>query len=293
MDFALTRRTPQPRPVVRTKMARMALIAGTCITTGVAFTIARDGEPPREGTRAEASPLVAPPGPAAIHAPRNSRADSPSDDPTNDAAPTIVELERLLAAGDRTLHPLVLEETLPAMVAQHPEDIARFAELETDPRLREELIRRVAQLWTRKDVNRAVAWVTSLPMSPERDASLIDMSLTLAETDPEQALNLREPAVGNIEPDGVLEAIVQRWAERDFDAALAWINARPASVQHDKLLQRLVFVRAAAGAPREAARMVDESFGSGPQKAEAADIVVGQWSQTDPAAASDWRAGLE
>jgi hypothetical protein len=271
----------------------MALIAGTCITTGVAFNIARDGEPPREGTRAEASPLVAPPGPGVIHGPHDSRPEAPTDDPTGVAALTIVELERRLDAGDRTFHPLVLQDALPAMVAQHPEDIARFAELETDPRLREELIRRVAQLWTRKDVNRAVAWVSSLPMSPERDASLIDMSLTLAETDPKQALNLREPAVGNVEPDGVLEAIVQRWAERDFDAALAWINARPASVQHDKLLQRLVFVRAAAGAPREAARRVVECVGNGPRKMEAADIVVRQWSQTDAAAASDWRAGLE
>jgi hypothetical protein len=293
MDFALMRGTPQPRPVVRTKTARMALIAGACITAGVAFNIAREGEPPREGTRAEASPLLAPPGPGAIRAPRNTRPDTPTDDTTNIPALTIVELQRRLDAGDRTFHPLVLQEALPAMVAQRPEEIARFAELESDPRLREELIRRVAQLWTRKDVNRAVAWVTSLPKSPERDASLIDMSLAIAETDPKQALDLREPAVGNVEPDGVLEAIVQRWAERDFDAALAWTNARPASAQHDKLLQRLVFVRAAAGAPREAARMVDESFGSGPQKAEAADIVVGQWSQTDPAAASDWRAGLE
>ena len=45
--------------------------------------------------------------------------------------------------------------------------------------------------------------------------------------------------------------------------------------------------------PREAARLVDEFFADGPRKAEAADIVVGQWSQTDPAAAGDWRAGLE
>jgi len=293
MDCALTRGTPQPRPVVRTKTARMALIAGACITAGVAFNFARDGEPPREGTRAEASPLVAPPGAGAIHAPGHHRPNAPPADATNDPALMISELERRLDAGDRSYHPLVLQEALPAMVSLHPDEIARFAELETDPRLREELIRRVAQLWIRKDVNRAVAWVTSLPDSPERDASLIDMSLALAETDPEQALNLREPAVGNVDPDGVLEAIVQRWAERDFDAALAWTNARPASAQHDKLLQRLVFVRAAAGAPRDAARMVDESFGSGPHKSEAADIVVGQWSQTDPAAASDWRAGLE
>jgi len=42
-------------------ITRMALIVVTCVTAGVAIDVARDGGgPPREGTRAEASPFVAP-----------------------------------------------------------------------------------------------------------------------------------------------------------------------------------------------------------------------------------------
>jgi len=253
MDFALSRAKPRTRPAVRLKKARMALIACACITAGAAFNIARDGGPPREGTRAEVSlPPVAPTaGPGALEAPRDAASNSPNAGTTRDPALTIVELERLLEASDRVSRPRVLLEVLPTMVAQNPERIARFAELETDPQLREQLVRLVAQLWAKSDVDRAVAWITSLPDSPERQAARIDVSLAVAETDPTRAVDLRESEVGNVEPDGVLEAIVQRWAERNFESALAWTNARPASDQRDKLLQRLAYVRAAAGAPPE------------------------------------------
>ena len=229
----------------------MALIACACITAGAAINIARDGRPPREGTRAEVSPHSAGPGPSAGVTPRDTNSEAPNAGTTRDPALSIVELERLLDASERGSHPRVLLEVLPSMVAQNPEVIARFAELESDLPLREQLVRQVAQLWAKDDLDRAMAWITSLPDSPERQAALIDVSLTVAETDPRRAVNLRESEVGNVEPDGVLEAIVQRWAERNFESALAWANARPASVQRDKLLQRLVYVRAAAGAPLE------------------------------------------
>src|SRR5690242_3730443 len=108
MDFALTRGTPQPRPAVRMKMARMALIAGACIAAGVAFNIARDGGPPREGTRAEVS---LPPSPIA---PGDSSAKSPVDEGNiarvpDSATPalTLPELERRLNT-DRDSRELVL-----------------------------------------------------------------------------------------------------------------------------------------------------------------------------------------
>ena len=294
MDFTLSRATPRSRPAVRSKKARMALIAGACVTAGAAFYIARDGGPPREGTRAEVSTLPSPAAPALSDA-RVSPATERVAIVENDGmrALSIAQLEQRLADFDRDSRDLMLREELPALVAKDPEAIARYAELQTDKQLREQLVRQVAQLWARTDTDRAIAWISSLPESPEREATLIDVSLAVAETDAPRAASLREATVGNIEPDGVLEAIVQRWAERDFDSALAWVDARPRNLQHDKLLQRLVYVRAAAGSPEAAARVVEESFDSGPQKAEAADIVARQWSQTDPAAAGNWLAGLQ
>ena len=220
-------------------------------------------------------------------------ASTPKIAPTYEPALTTTQLEQRLADSDPGERDLLLEAALPAMVAKNPEEIARFAELQAEPRLRELLVRQVAQLWAKTDADRAMAWVTSLPDSPERVATLIDVSLTVALTDPQRAVTLREPEVGNTEPDGVLEGLVQQWAQQDFDAALAWTNARPRNAQRDKLLQRLVFVRAANGAPDEAARMVDTAFEDGSQKVEAVAIVAQQWAQRDPVAANAWLQGLD
>ncbi|MES1264010.1 MAG: hypothetical protein ABUL69_06605 [Peristeroidobacter soli] len=251
----------------------MALIAFACVIAGTAFNLARDGGPPREGTRAEVSLPASPAPPAPLEPQALATIVNATPVASRNTALSIEALELRLASTDRDSRDFVLREELPALVAQHPAQIARYAELESDTQLREQLIRQVAQLWAKTDADRAMAWVTSLPDSPERQATLIDVSLTVAETDAPRAAMLRDAAVGNIEPDGVLEAIVQRWAERDFASVLAWVEARPRNLQHDKLLQRLVYVRASGGALAEAARMVDASFDDGASKSEAAAIV--------------------
>jgi len=276
------------------KVAGIATVAALAAATAV--YVARDGRgPPRDRTRAEAflSPAGVTPAAPAAQTQLSTLATPRPDNSSSSKALTPAELEQRLAASDADSRDRVLEAALPAMVAKNPEEIARFAELQTDPRLRELLVRQIAQLWAKTDADRAMGWAMSLPDSPERVATLIDVSLTVAMTDPQRAVSLREPEVGNIEPDGVLEGLVQQWAQKDFDAALAWTNARPRNAQRDKLLQRLVYVRAASGAPDEAARMVDAAFADGSQKVEAIAIVAQQWTQVDPVAANAWLQGLD
>jgi hypothetical protein len=276
------------------KVAGIGAVAA--VVAAAAVYVAKDGGgPPRERTRAEAFLSTAISAPVAASAGRAPAPKPPAPDNkgAGDAALTITELELQLDASDRGDRDLVLQAALPAMVAKNPEEIARFAELQTEPRLRELLIRQVAQAWATTEPDRAMAWAKSLPDSPERVATLIDVSLTVALSDPQRAVSLREPEVGNVEPDGVLEGLVQQWGQKDFDAALAWANARPRNAQRDKLLQRLVYVRAANGAPDSAARLVDEAFEDGSQKAEAVAIVAQQWTQTDPVAANAWLQGLD
>jgi hypothetical protein len=274
------------------------IVAAGALVSAVVVFMVRDGEgPSREGTHVEAS-LSTSGGKPFLTRPVESRptagvANPPPVATTAVPALTAVELERQLAASNPADLAILLAAELPAMVAKNPAEVARFAELQTEPRLRELLVRQVAQLWAGSDPDRAMAWTNSLPDSPERVATLIDLSLTVAQTDPQRAVNFREPQVGNIEPDGVLEGLVQQWAQRDFDAALAWANARPRNAQRDKLLQRLVYVRAAAGAPEEAAKLADESFAEGAQKVEAIATVARQWTQADPVAANAWLQGLD
>lgn len=179
------------------------------------------------------------------------------------------------------------------MLRTNVHEVARFAELQTDPILRERLIRETADHWVKTEPERAMDWVRTLPPSPEREATLIDMSLVIARTDPARAAVIRDGDVGNEMPDGVLDGIVQQWAERDFDAATRWTNARPRNAQQEQLVQRLVYVRAASGAYETAVRLAENSFPTLDAKAKALAIVATRWLERDRPAAQAWLASLD
>jgi hypothetical protein len=216
-----------------------------------------------------------------------------SQAPAPNTAAALTDLERALAESDPDRYDLVLADKLPTLIAADPAAAARYAELQTEPRLRELLVRQVAQLWAARDADGAIAWAESLPDSPERQATLIDVSLIVARGDPVRAVQWREQSVGNQEADGVLQGLVQQWADRDFDAAMAWTGARPRNAQRDHILQRLVYVRAAAGQPEAAARLADEAFADSATKAEAIATIAHQWALRDREAATRWAESLE
>jgi hypothetical protein len=248
----------------------MTLIAMACITAGAAVNVAMDGgEPPRARTRVEASPFMTPSAPTASSRPARSQAPARAGD-----------LERALAAIDH-------ERRVPE-AAQDPEAAARLAELETDPRLRAQAIHQVALLWGALDAERAVNWARSLPDAAERDATLIDIANGLSSVDPARGVELREQFTVTSQRDSALSNLVQQWAGYDFDAALAWTNARAPGAQRDDLLQRLIYVRAAAGDPAAAARLVTESALTGEAKNSAVASVNQEWELRDATAAQEW-----
>jgi hypothetical protein len=205
----------------------------------------------------------------------------------------IEDLERELAASDQGKRDLVLQKLLPDLVAQNPESAARFAELQTDLALRELAIRQVALLWGALDAERAVNWARSLPDAAERDATLIDIANGLSSVDPARGVELRESFTLSTQPDSALSNLVQQWAGYDFDAALAWTNARAPGAQRDDLLQRLIYVRAAAGDPASAAQLVTESSLAGDARTAAISSVAQEWARLDGTAALEWLRSLD
>jgi hypothetical protein len=273
------------------KKSRMALMAVACVTAGFAINVAMDGGgPPRVRMRAEASPFEKPAGMAAPSPPHHTLASLRRAA----ASPLHIEdLERELTAADPAKRDLVLQKLLPEWVAQNPEAAARFAELQTEPALRELAIRRVALLWGALDAERAVNWAGSLPDATERDATLIDIANGLSSVDPARGVELREPFTVSTQPDSALSNLVQQWAGYDFDAALTWTNARAPGAQRDDLLQRLIYVRAAAGDPAAAARLVTESSLTGQARTAAIASVAQEWARRDGNAALEWLRSLD
>ncbi|HEV7608350.1 MAG TPA: hypothetical protein VGO61_13490 [Steroidobacteraceae bacterium] len=232
--------------------------------------------PPRRATRPAVAPTPATRRPAA----------TPAATPA--AAALVEDLELEISATDPGARDLVLQKRLPKLVAQDPERAARFAELQTDPALRELTIRQVALLWGASDAERAANWARSLPDATERDATIIDIANGLSSVDPARGVQLREQFVGAAKADSALSNLVQQWAGFDFDAALAWTEARAPGGQRDELMQRLIYVRAASGDPAAAARLVDRSSLAGEAKAAAVASVTQEWTGRDAAAAGEW-----
>jgi hypothetical protein len=176
-------------------------------------------------------------------------------------SPGLEDLELALDEADAGLRDRILAERLPVFTLLDPWRAARFAELLPDARLRELALLQVAMSWARSDPGGAVHWAESLADAQMRDAAITDISLALAETDPARAVALRERfAAGATPADNTLVNLVHQWAERDFEAALAWAQAQPPGTLHDQVLQRLVFVRAANGDLAAAAELARSSI---------------------------------
>ena len=87
--------------------------------------------------------------------------------------------------------------------------------------------------------------------------------------------------------DAGLEGAVQQLAERDFAAAETWIDTQASGQRRDRILQRLVFVRASQD-PGDAARLAFESFGAEVNRDDALASIARLWGERNLRDASEW-----
>lgn len=113
----------------------------------------------------------------------------------------------------------------------------------------------------------------------------------LAEDDPRAALLAAEKLSSAPDSIHVRGVIFQRWAGRDFAAALAHADALPAGPAREEMFGRLALVLAES-LPAEAAAIVARDMAPGPARTEAAMSVLHRWSLAEPAAAARWVAAF-
>ena len=233
--------------------------------------------------------------PASTQSPKQPIDHQPGPDSLLPSSPTAeetlaqltVEIQQAFASTNLGARDYALTNLLPALVLKDAPAAGRLAEAITDTDLREAAMRRVAQLWAAQDSSGALAWAAALTDPFERDATLSDVCLQLAQTDPAEAVRIREQYVPDNVPNLALEGLVQQWAEINLSAALAWTLARPQSGQRDGLIAHLAFVESQT-APAEAVDLVVDQISPGPAQNEAAMSVLHQWALRDFAAASAW-----
>lgn len=112
---------------------------------------------------------------------------------------------------------------------------------------------------------------------------------TLAETDPRAALLAASTQDLGPASTYVRGNLLQRWAERDFTAALAYADDFRPGPDREEMLGRLALLLAAS-LPAEAADIVAQDMAPGATRDEAAISVLHRWARADAASARTWAA---
>ncbi|HET9861925.1 MAG TPA: hypothetical protein VFP37_00665 [Steroidobacteraceae bacterium] len=210
-----------------------------------------------------------------------------------DSLMTAVALERALAAADPGKRDLVLQRSLAAWIREEPQAAARFAELQPDPFLREVAMRVVAQRWARMDREALVSWAVSLADPNERNQVIEDAALAIADADTLAALSLLESHDGAPwRADTVRAGVIASWANRDFGAAQAWVEAQPPGPSRDVIVERLVYLRARRDPPA-AMQLASQLITSELTRREAIASVIQPWMSLDPDAVRAWAASAD
>jgi hypothetical protein len=110
---------------------------------------------------------------------------------------------------------------------------------------------------------------------------------TIAETNPALAVELAAELDPSQRSSGLMENLVQRWADADLLTAAAWVELQPAGDDKESLLQQIGFVLSQTS-PVDAAEFVTTQISPGPVQDEAVMTVVNQWGNKNLAAAASW-----
>jgi hypothetical protein len=202
---------------------------------------------------------------------------------------TLEDFESAFHATSEEELDLFAAARLPDLVRRDPHKVARFVELEPSSKQREVLVRHVSRLWGESDAEGAFAWAEDLPDSQERDLAGRAICLSLAQTNPSDAVNRCAWIVADAAGEADFQGVFQAWVQSDPVSASEWLDAQPASARVDKLRQRQVHVLAQTK-PLTALRLTQDGFTSPSVRDEAVLAVLHQWALQDPDAARDWAA---
>ncbi len=142
--------------------------------------------------------------------------------------------------------------------------------------------------WAGRDSPAALAWLDSIPDAALRN-DLLEQALGNGSPGPEESLPLALHLPPGPVRDTALTNALSRWAERDADAALAWLRdhddpslAAVAASLQGRLLGNLAASDPAAALARWQNLPADES------RIAAAPGIARAWAETDPSAAARW-----
>jgi hypothetical protein len=249
----------------------------------------------RPAKHPQATPSVAPL--SEVTEPLVPRAPAPSAGTGVGATDTLAleELTRLtirsLSSDDVEVAEHAITQLLPALARHDIVAAARVADLFVDSPYRPRILSVIARAWTEQNHLHALEWSQSLPDVTERETVMVGILALVSQSDPGEAVRLRQQYSQDPDDDAALTDLAQRWAESDLSAVLGWTDSLPPGPQRDQLMARAAFIQSQSS-PAEAAQLVMDRIPPGEARGEALVSIVHQWARQDFAAASAWVARM-
>ena len=149
----------------------------------------------------------------------------------------------------------------------------------------------IIRAWAGKDATAAQTWVMQMPPGQDRDRAMQSVVSSLAETDPQAALNMLQslPATG-ASRQNYYWPIFSRWASTDPLTAAAHAAALPPGSAHDNALQ--VVASTWANQDPEAAFNWSNTLPPGQGRNNALQSILSNWASKDPERVSTIAATL-
>ena len=155
-----------------------------------------------------------------------------------------------------------------------------------DEDIRNQAKRYVVWYWFLRDRPAASQWMQSLPVGQAKDFALNYVSYQLTMSERQAAFNMAsEIGDTGIRTEAMVFAALS-WCDHDRAAAIKWMQSLPVGDTKD-MLSESISREMAARAP-QAAMDIASLIGDSNRRTTALKNVVKQWSQNDPAAATQW-----
>lgn len=178
-----------------------------------------------------------------------------------------------------------LTALLEKLVSLDPEQAAQLAEWNLTKKDREEYVDLLGQIWAARDPEKALDCALAESAGRERNAAIVSVCLKIAEGDPRNAFQMAQAY--QFTQNGLVENLLQQWADKDFISAQTWVQAQPDSPERTAWMERLALVQSQVD-PRDSASFVTEQIPPGPVQDEAVIAVLHQWALRDFSAAASW-----
>ncbi len=152
-------------------------------------------------------------------------------------------------------------------------------------RSREELIRRLAEVWSRTDVAAALAWVGQLSDGVDKNDALFTIRSQWAAQDPANASAQISQLPENSSTTGLIATVAKSWGAADLPKALEWANTLP---ETEKTLAMSTLAGIWTARDPQAAGNFVAQLPPGEAQNEAVKAVVSTWAEQNPAQTAAW-----